>query len=50
MLKMEEAGMEPKSLLYPRFNICNENMLDRDGGIPPVKLLPFREKTIVFNA
>jgi hypothetical protein len=38
MLKMEE-GIEPKSLLYPRINISNEDMLDRDGGIPPVKLL-----------
>jgi len=28
MLKMEEAGMEPESLLYTRFNICNENMLE----------------------
>jgi hypothetical protein len=45
MLKMEEAGgMEPENLLYPRFNICNENMLDRNGGIPLVKLLPFRDK------
>jgi hypothetical protein len=25
---MEEAGMERESLLYPRFNICNENMLE----------------------
>jgi hypothetical protein len=43
MLKMEE-GMELESLLYPRFNICNEDMLDRDSGIPPGKLLLFRDK------
>jgi hypothetical protein len=48
MLKMEE-GMEPESLLYSRFIISNEDMLDRDGGMPPVKLLLFRDKFWSFD-
>jgi hypothetical protein len=33
--------MQLESLFYQRFNICNEDMLDRNGGISPVKLLLF---------
>jgi hypothetical protein len=36
--------MEPISLLYPISIISNADMLERDGGIAPVKLLPDREK------
>jgi hypothetical protein len=43
MLKMEE-GLKPESLSHSRFNICNEDIFDRDGGILPVKLLPLRGK------